>query len=331
MAEEKLVYTGITFTNGVNRRYLYSDSPETIRPTATPKVLASPANGYLTGTTFNANERLDFELYHHNEYGVEKKFGIVVQNDNSTSVTLTLHNRAINTVKGDQRKQQDMTAVLMVNYFNSAATTITIPAKSSRFVLEANVPTANLVYGKLSMTSNKGNVYVRVVYGDKSKAADYYFTLDKQVTAQPDFFSGQVNYIQKNATVDANSVKTFVLGEWPPKINGSDDRPFINHDEYEKVLSHKDGGNKVLGGNYGVIYQVKIKNLNGRRVKLAPDDFGTNEWRLCNRIVFRVGNTWYTSDTLDTSNPSVYMTLYNDTLTIVIPGGNAANLPFYIE
>ncbi len=43
MAEEKLVYTGITFTNGVNRRYLYSDSPETIRPTATPKVPASPA------------------------------------------------------------------------------------------------------------------------------------------------------------------------------------------------------------------------------------------------------------------------------------------------
>ena len=322
MADYNLEYTGITFTNGGTRRYLYSDSPEHIAP-ASP--YSCPSIGYLTGTTFNANERMDFEFYHHNYYGATKRFGIVVQNGNSTAVTLTLHNRAIGTSSGVQSEELEMTSRLMVNYFNSSATTVTIPANGSQFVLYTDVPNGKLVNGKLSMTSNKGNEYARIVYGDTSTSAAHYFTIVSQVAAQANFFCGQLNYIQKNATVNANSISTFVLGEW----NAA--RDFKNKNEYQTVLSYKSGGSKLLGGNYGVIYQITFTNLQGRRVKLYPNDFNSNQYRKCNRIVFRSGNKWYTSQLLTASNPSTYMTLDSNVMTIVIPGGNAANLPFKIE
>lgn len=64
-------YSGVNMTNGISRRTLFSDSPENISGSNKP-------NGYLAGTTFNANERMDFEFYHHNYTGMTKRFGIVV-------------------------------------------------------------------------------------------------------------------------------------------------------------------------------------------------------------------------------------------------------------
>lgn len=97
-------YSGISFTNGVSRRFLFSDSPEAIRS-------SNSTNGYLAGTTFTAGERMDFELYHHNNTGMTKRFGIVVQNGNNTAATLTLHNKAIGTASSaSQQSEQQMTA-----------------------------------------------------------------------------------------------------------------------------------------------------------------------------------------------------------------------------
>ena len=107
-------YSGISFTNGVSRRFLFSDSPEAITS-------SNSTNGYLAGTTFNAGERMDFELYHHNKSGTTKRFGIVVQNGNSTAVTLTLHNKAIGTASGaTQKAEQQMTAIMVRDYLKSS-------------------------------------------------------------------------------------------------------------------------------------------------------------------------------------------------------------------
>lgn len=310
-------YSGISFTTGVSRRFLYSDSPEIITS-------SNSTNGYLAGTTFTANERMDFEFYHHNASGSTKRFGIVVQNGNSSAVTLTIHNKAIGTAARTQKDEQNMTAPLLRDFFNSSATTVTIPANSSQFVLYADVANNKMVNGKLSMTSNKGNVYARIVYGSTGTAASTYFNIANQEPAtSSSFFSGQLNYTQKNATVNANTTSAFVLGEWPA------DRNFKNTNEYTGVLSYKSGGNSMHPGNYGVIYQIKFTNLNGKKVKLVPD--WTNTYRQCNRIVFKGASSWYTASQLTSSSAAQTMTLVNDTLTIAIPGGNCADLRFVIE
>lgn len=81
------------------------------------------------------------------------------------------------------------------NFFKSTATTVTIPAKSSQFVLYKDVAKGLLVNGKLSMTSNKGNVYARIVYGNTSTTASTYFSDECKYPepADNDYFSGQVN------------------------------------------------------------------------------------------------------------------------------------------
>ncbi len=308
-------YSGISFTNGVSRRFLFSDSPEAITS-------SNSTNGYLAGTTFNAGERMDFELYHHNKSGTTKRFGIVVQNGNSTAVTLTLHNKAIGTASGaTQKAEQQMTAIMVRDYLKSSSSTITVPANSSVFVLSQNVSNGYMVDGKLSMTSNKGNVYARIVYGSTTTSAATYFNIANQESAQSSYFSGQLNYVQKNATVDASKVSAFVLGEWPA------DRNFKNSNEYTTVLSHKPGSLDKLAGNFGVVYQIKFTNLNGRKVKLAPD--WSNSMRQCNDIVFKNASGWNTTGIITSGTQN--MSLVNDTMSIVIPGGNCADLRFVIE
>lgn len=308
-------YSGISFTNGVTRRFLFSDSPEIITK-------SNSTNGYLAGTTFKAGERMDFELYHHNNTGMTKRFGIVVQNGNSTAATLTLHNKAIGTASGaSQQSEQLMTAPMVMNYLQSSSSTVTVPANSSVFVLYKDVPNGNMVDGKLSMTSNKGNVYARIVYGNTTTAASTYFNIAKEEAAQSSYFSGQLNYVQKNATVDANKVSAFVLGEWPA------DRNFKNSNEYTTVLSHKSGSLDKLAGNFGVVYQIKLQNLNGRKVILTPD-WG-NTMRKSVDIVFKDSTGWHTTGTKTSGTQN--MALVNDTLSIVIPGGNCADLKFVIK
>ncbi len=309
-------YSGISFTNGVTRRFLFSDSPEAIKS-------SNSTNGYLAGTTFTAGERMDFELYHHNNTGMTKRFGIVVQNANSTAATLTLHNKAIGTASSkSQQSEQLMTAPMVRDFLKSSSSTVTVPANSSVFVLYKDVPNGNIVDGKLSMTSNKGNVYARIVYGNTSTAASTYFNIAKEEAAQSSYFSGQVNYVQKNATVDASKVSAFVLGEWPA------DRNFKNSNEYTTVLSHKSGSLDKLAGNFGVVYQIKFTNLNGRKVVLTPN-WAANSDRKANDIVFKDANGWNTTGIMTSGTQN--MSLVNDTLSIVIPGGNCADLKFVIK
>lgn len=99
-------YSGVNMTNGVARRTLFSDNPESIYS-------SNSTNGYLTGTTFNANERMDFEFYHHNYTGATKRFGVVVQNGNSSAVTLTIHNKAIGTSGSSAADELAMTAPMV--------------------------------------------------------------------------------------------------------------------------------------------------------------------------------------------------------------------------
>ena len=160
-----------------------------------------------------------------------------------------------------------MTAPMVRSYFNSSASTVTIPAKSSQFVLYADVANKLLVNGKLSMTSNKGNVYARIVYGNTSTAASTYFSITNQEPANGTQFCGQLNYAQKNVTVNANSTSAFVLGEWPAPVNGT--RPFKNTNEYNTVLSKKSGSANLLGANYGIPYRVTVTNASGKRLKIT--------------------------------------------------------------
>ena len=309
-------YSGVSMTNGIARRTLFSDNPESIYS-------SNSTNGYLTGTTFNANERMDFEFYHHNYTGATKRFGVVVQNGNSSAVTLTIHNKAIGTSGSSAADELAMTARMVRSYFNSSASTVTIPAKSSRFVLYADVANKLLVNGKLSMTSNKGNVYARIVYGNTSTAASTYFSITNQEPANGTQFCGQLNYAQKNVTVNANSTSAFVLGEWPAPVNGT--RPFKNTNEYNTVLSKKSGSADLLGANYGIPYRVTVTNASGKRLKITPNwDGGAT---VANIVMQNAAGTWYTTG--NKTSGSWYYALGNtnsSTFCIVIPGANYGNI-----
>lgn len=309
-------YIGVNMTTGITRRTLFSDNPESIYST-------NSINGYLTGTTFNANERLDFGFYHHNYTGQTKRFGIVVMNGNSSSATLTLHHKAIGTSSTNPADEIAMTSPLTRNFFQSASSTVTIPAGSSQFVLYADVPQARLVNGMLSMTSNRGNVYARIVYGNTSTSPSTYFSIANQEPANGTQFCGQVNYAQKNVTVNANSVSAFVIGEWPAPVGGT--RPFKNTNEYTTVLSHKTGANELLGGNYGIPYRITINNASGKRLKITPNWDGGAQY--ANIVMQNAAGTWYTTGTI-TSGSWYYGlgTGSSSTLTIVIPGANYGNM-----
>lgn len=304
-------YSGVNMTTGITRRTLFSDSPEDISG-------SNSTNGYLTGTTFTANERMDFEFYHHNYTGMTKRFGIVVQNGNSTAVTLTLHNKAIGVSDPDSADELLMTAPLVRNYFQSTATTVTIPAKSSQFVLYTDVTSGKLVNGKLSMTSNKGSVYARIVYGNTSTAASTYFSQECKYPEPADskYFSGQVNYAQKNVTVNANSVTSFMLGEWV--VNK-------NKNEYDTVLSTKANSLPKLAANFGIPYQVTINNAAGKRLKITPNWSGSA--KVANIVLKNAAGTWYTTGNI--TSGSWYYALgssNSSTVTIVIPSANYGNM-----
>lgn len=309
-------YNGVNMTTGVARRTLFSDNPENITS-------SNSTNGYLAGTTFSANERMDFEFYHHNYTGSTKRFGVVVQNGNSTAVTLTLNNKAIGTSGSDAASELLMTAPVARNFFKSTATTVTIPAKSSQFVLYSDVPSGKLVNGKLSMTSNKGSVYARIVYGNTSTAASTYFNITNQEKANGSQFSGQLNYAQKNVTVNANTTTAFMLGEWVGKVNGT--RPFKNTNEYTTVLSYKSGGSECLGANFGIPYQVTINNASGKRLKITPSWSGSA--KVANIVLKNAAGTWYTTGNI--TSGSWYYALGSGnsaTVTIVIPSANCGNM-----
>ena len=304
-------YSGVNMTTGVARRTLFSDNPENITS-------SNSTNGYLAGTTFSANERMDFEFYHHNYTGSTKRFGVVVQNGNSTAVTLTLNNKAIGTSDSDAASELLMTAPVARNFFKSTATAVTIPAKSSQFVLYKDVAKGLLVNGKLSMTSNKGNVYARIVYGNTSTAASTYFTKEYEnpVPADSQYFSGQVNYAQKNVTVNANSVTSFMLGEWV--VNK-------NKNEYDTVLSTKANSLPKLAANFGIPYQVTINNASGKRLKITPNWSGSA--KVANIVLKNAAGTWYTTGNI--TSGSWYYALgssNSSTVTIVIPSANYGNM-----
>ena len=303
-------YSGVNMTNGISRRTLFSDSPENISGSNKP-------NGYLAGTTFNANERMDFEFYHHNYTGMTKRFGIVVQNGNSTAVTLTLHNKAIGTSNPGAASELLMTAPVACNFFKSTATTVTIPAKSSQFVLYKDVAKGLLVNGKLSMTSNKGKVYARIVYGNTSTAASTYFTKEYEnpVPADSQYFSGQVNYAQKNVTVNANDITSFMLGEWKENKNKN---------EYDTVLSTKKDSLPKLAANFGIPYQVTINNASGKRLKITPNWSGST--KVANIVLKNAAGTWYTTGNITSGSWYYPLSSNSTTLSIVIPSANYGNL-----
>ena len=303
-------YSGVNMTNGISRRTLFSDSPENISGSNKP-------NGYLAGTTFSANERMDFEFYHHNYTGMTKRFGIVVQNGNSTAVTLTLHNKAIGTSNPGAAAELLMTAPVACNFFKSTATTVTIPAKSSRFVLYSDVPKDKLVNGKLSMTSSKGSVYDRNVYGDTSTAASTYFTKEYKypVPADSKYFSGQVNYAQKNVTLNANDITSFMLVEWKENKNKN---------EYDTVLSTKKDSLPKLAANFGIPYQVTINNASGKRLKITPNWSGST--KVANIVLKNAAGTWYTTGNITSGSWYYPLSSNSTTLSIVIPSANYGNL-----
>lgn len=308
-------YTGVNMTTGITRRTLFSDNPEAL----TDK---NSANGYLAGTTYTANERMDFEFYHHNYTGQTKRFGIVVFNTNSSAATLTLHNKAIGTSAAGTPSQLAMTAPMVRNFFQSSASTITVPANSAQFVLYADVPNAKLVNGKLSMTSNKGNVYARIVYGNTSTSARTYFNIADLEPVDGAFFSGQVNYAQKNVVVDANSITSFVIGEWKAAVGGK--RPLKNTNEYESVLSTKTGSIEYLAANFGIPYYITIKNASGKRLKITPDWSGGATY--CNLVLQNSSGTWYTTGTISSGSWYYGLDSSSASLKIVIPGANSGNI-----
>ena len=323
--------TSITFGSAGNQ-LVYYDNPETIDVTASTLACMWRAS---VGTTLK-----DVELYTHlqSKGGYEGgfRYGIAVQNNTGSAVTITYKCSAQNTKEKATAGTLDNTALGITNKvladFQNTSTfkTKRIPANSIAYLCggegsfngELHYITANL-HACLKASVSSG-VYFRVYVASKSKQDNmselFSTTVSGWASAVGNFFCGEIGYSQKTCTLDASQTsKVYVLNDWRPKRN---------QNEYQPVVSYKKNGLDVLSGNYGVIYRLTVNKASNRKIKIIPD--WNNPLVTAQTLVGRInGGSWEEFTPLKTEGSCWYRSLGSSNTAIVeliLPGGNCGNL-----
>ena len=152
--------------------------------------------------------------------------------------------------------------------------------------------------------------------GTKFTASDV-FNVSAPASHATNTFCGELDYAQKNVTVNAVSGQTYRFSEWPVSYN-------IN--EYVGVVSYKTGSLSVNAGNYGVVYNININNASGKRIKITPD--WTVQGRTKASIIYSLnGGPWIVGSIITTGS-CWYISLGDNSTAnfkYILPGGNHGN------
>lgn len=315
-----LVMLFVTSTSHISAKTLsveYKSIPGRFMWATSPEIVRSKEASYVYGSSVNTDKYLDVEIYNHNYTGDKTlRFGVVVYNNNYSSVTLSIAGNRIAThnmlVGGEKEKLATIVEQVILPFVKgSGSGTITIPPKSSKFVMFTDVKPGYLVNGRVSMKSNKTNVYARVVHGPTYTDPAHYFTLTEQ--EQGNDFCGILSYIGKNAVIsNAKIGDTFYLFEHPKKNNVG---------EYDGVESAKSPGHSYCLGNFSMIYDLTFDGGAGKTLKITPNTYSDG-----GRILFNNNGVWY-STSFNTSSNSWNIPLGSDgDLKLLLPSGNYSNM-----
>ncbi len=289
----------------IDGRFMWATSPEWVK-SSNPE--------YVYGCSVNTDKYLDVEIYNHNDTLVNTlRFGVVVYNNNYSSITLDIAGKAITTYNFLSGNEESKLSSIVYNVIlpfkkGQGSGTITIPPRSAKFVMYSDVKPGYLVNGRISMKSSKSNVYARVVHGPISTNPSYYFSLTELEYGTD--FCGILSYIGKKATIqNANVGDTFNLFEHPIKNNIG---------EYDGVESYKSGGHDHALGNFSIVYDLTFEGASGKTLKITHPVGG--------RILFNTDGTWYSTNYI-TSNKSWKIPLGSDAnVQLLLPSGNCSNL-----
>lgn len=311
----------ITFgNNGV--KYIYSNQPENIY---------EYWGEYTIEQTLSSSYTYDIEYNHvnmaHTNYDpslpISRKIGVALYNNNSSTATITVY--AL--VKGYQifdssHAVVDLTAPLASSYQQGVgATTITIPAYGSTFLMYSNVPHDNVVFGKAKIKSNLSNVRLRIFQGNTTDSASSVFSYSRDTKVNDDQTTGYFNYDGKynTNTIDASTNPTFYLSDWLDN-NGIHD----NINEYETGTNIL--GRSKLGGNYGMTYTITINNPASKKLRITPYAYPA---RL---VVYNpYYGYWYDTGKITSGYWTMPMTSTSTyTFKYVLPGFNDGNMKFEV-
>lgn len=328
-------YTPLKFNeNGSGNNFIYSNNPESLYG-------FNYGIRYLYGSSLQTSYK-DVEFYHtifkKSYFSFEAKIGVAIYNGNYRTIKVTCKKGTILALNADNdfidQKKLTRTPTPLVDFMNSTKTEeIYIPSRSARilwvkdFVMIRNFNT--FVFGRARFKTNTHkNVWIRVFACTKYKSSN-----KKSLITAKDVFSipgageqalgsgqfcGELKYTEKNATIN-DLKKKYVLAEWPKNINSH---------EYSGVISYKKGAKNVNAGNFGVVYNIKVKNKNKKYMKIKPIQTNWRAEDANSSLVYKFNkNKWKSYMFFSTTYyEKLKLKKYStNTFKFILPGGNCGN------
>jgi hypothetical protein len=324
------VHTGIA--------YVYSNNPENIGPTDKIPWTPVPVTGAFTiEKKLTAGSLYDVEFYHCMKVA-RMEVGIAIQNRGSSTATITVSAKATRSDGG-----RDSATLVETDYQNGkGSTTMTVVPNGAQWVLLIdNLAVNNYVVGKVKLKSDVADVWIRVIYGPAgvpaSTVMSYPQTTHYIMPGLGNYSGTTTGYFTHDAlttSVDFSQGQSlFVLPGW-----STDPQPPIS--EYEAALATppphgpcgplENSNGVVLGGNYGMVYQITIAHASGKILKITP-----------NSVSPAPGSGTIVVQTPDSSSWAKYSIDVGGSQTFPIksapwvlkfvqPGGNSSNFTFTI-
>lgn len=187
------------------------------------------------------------------------------------------------------------------------------------------IPTGHYTTGKIKFVAKGSGLIARVFWirTDKLKDPAQIFGLPR-ATPEPDptkspwarttaFF----RYDNRTAVIDVNVTKSVYFG-------GLDNNP----GEYEKGLNVL--GNPYLRGNYGITYEIFLKNAKGKKIKITPNLFD----KKAQIVLWEPSKGWYRTSLITTSSQTKYWLIDvapEAYFKYVLPSFNCGNIVFEFE
>lgn len=271
------------------------------------------------------NSYKDVEFYHHlyNSWSNAGacRVGVAIMNKGPNPAIITYKGSCTATVDGYNLAVIEDTSQVLKNFQNAKYKTVRLNPGEKKIVWSDDFRFtpgfSEFVYGRAQFKSNqKFGVWLRVFAAGQSKTADDVFKEKLPVKGVGHGFCGELGYNEKKVTLDADSNNITTFCEWPQSLNTY---------EYDGVINSKQGSSKYHGGNYGVVYNIKINNAANKKIIISPK---WSQDRPYATLVYSVNNgPWKVGEKITTDMFWIEELGSGQTANFrfMLPGGNYGN------
>lgn len=268
-------------------RYIFSNNPEPIKETA----VANAAYGqYSIEQPLLGQVPYDCDFTHVNKTNAKLTMGIAVINTTKTPNKVRVISEALRNSVGYLNEFTDIALAYQKGLSDKKDRYINVPADSTVILMANQVPKGYCVYGKTKFVPLANGLKLRIFWIKTDK-----FTIPKLVNTLPKAIEEQdmktspwarttaaFVYDARYATIDCSVIKSVYLGALHP-----------NPGEYEKGTNVT--GNPYLIGNYGITYDLQLKNFKGKQLKINPKNSGYQVEQL---VLWDAKQGWYKTSVL---------------------------------